>query len=74
MRLYTLAHLPSWVFSRVSQSKSVLAGIYEWPQMPVGMQSKKMFNLRKIMKKFLMNLEKTRWKFERTMETIREEN
>ncbi len=39
-----------------------------------GMQSKKIFNLRKIVKKFLMNLKKSRWKFERNMETIREEN
>ncbi len=32
-------------------------------------QSKKTFNLRKIIKKFLINLKKTRWKFERAMET-----
>ncbi len=42
--------------------------------MPVGKQSKKIFNLRKIVKKFWMNLKKTRWKFERTTETIRGEN
>ncbi len=33
-----------------------------------------MFNLRKIVKKFLMNLKKTRWKFKRAMGTIKEEN
>ncbi len=52
-----------------------MVGICEWSQMPVGMQSKKTFNLRKIVKKFSMNLKKTtRWKFERAMETIEEEN
>ncbi len=40
----------------------------------VGMQSKKTFNLKQIVKKFSMNLKKTRWKFERAVETIREEN
>ncbi len=44
------------------------------PQMPAGMRSKNMFNLRKIVKKFLMNLKKTRLKFERAIETIKEEN
>ncbi len=39
--------------------------------MPVGMQSKKTFNLRKIVKKFSMNLKKTGWKIERPTETIR---
>ncbi len=40
--------------------------------MLVGMQSKKMFDLREIVKKFLMNLQKTRWKFVRAMDTIRQ--
>ncbi len=56
------------------QSTGVLEGICEWPQMPTGTQSKKIFNLRKTVKKFLMNLKKTRWKFERAMETVKEEN
>ncbi len=56
------------------RSTGILAGICKWPQMPVRMQSEKMFNLRKIIKKFLINLKKTRWKFERAMETVREEN
>ncbi len=56
------------------QSIGVLAGICNWLQMPAGMQSKKTFNLRKIVRKFLIKLKKTRWKFERAMETIREEN
>ncbi len=42
--------------------------------MPAGMQSKKKFNLRKIVKKFSINLKKTGWKFVRAMETIRKGN
>ncbi len=33
-------------------------GICEWPQMPARMQSKKTFNLRKIVKKFGINSRK----------------
>ncbi len=58
----------------VPRSIGVLTGICEWPQMPAEMQSKKTFNLRKIVKNFSMNLKKTRRKFERAMETIIEEN
>ncbi len=36
--------------------------------------SKKIFNYGKIVKKFSLNLKKSRWIFERAMETIREEN
>ncbi len=43
-------------------------------QMPAGMPSKKIFNLRKIVKKFSMNLKKSRWKLKRALEAIREEN
>ncbi len=42
--------------------------------MPVGSQIEKTSNLRKIVKKVLIYLKKTRWKFERAMEAIREEN
>ncbi len=56
------------------QSAGILTSICEWPWMSVGIQSKNVFNLRKIAKKFSMNLKKTRWKFERAMETIKEEN
>ncbi len=37
-------------------------------------QNKKTFDLRKIVKKFSMNLKKTRWKFERAVEIIKKEN
>ncbi len=43
------------------QSTGVLVGISS------GIQSKKMFNLRKIVKKFSMNLKKIRWKFEKEL-------
>ncbi len=42
--------------------------------MPVETQSKKTFNLIKIVKKFSINLKRTRWKFERAMKTINKEN
>ncbi len=42
--------------------------------MPAGTQSRKTSKLRKIVKKFSMNLKKTVWQFERAMETIRKEN
>ncbi len=42
--------------------------------MPVGTQSRNMFSLRKIVKKFSINFKKTRWTFERAMETITEKN
>ncbi len=41
---------------------------------PARKQSKETFNLRKIVKTFLIDLKKARWKFKRAMGTIREEN